>query len=83
LTNEYLAAEKLQSSSEKPDFTEMERLGSGALKRAVVEGDMDRGSMMAGQISGLIKKEETVDEIVQDYVNTAAATYRDRAKNFE
>lgn len=83
LTKRYLAAEKVQSSSDNPDFSEMEAIAKGALRRAVVEGNMDTGSMMAGQIAGLIKKEETVAEIIEDYVNVAQETYQKRKANFE
>lgn len=68
LTREYLQAEKEETSKETPDLDRLERLGNGALRRAVVEGDRDRGSMMAGQIAGLIKKEETCKEIIHDYM---------------
>lgn len=33
-----------------------EKIGQGALRKAVVDGDMDYGSVMAGQIAGLIKR---------------------------
>lgn len=35
---------------------ELEALGRGALRKAVVEGDVDNGSVMSGQIAGLVKK---------------------------
>lgn len=38
-------------------------LGAGALRNAVVDGDVVTGSVMAGQIAGLIRKEETCEEI--------------------
>lgn len=79
LTKEYLAVQKSITSDENPDFSELERLGSGALYRAVVEGDTKTGSMMAGQVSGLIKEEATVEEIILDYVNEAKQVYN--AKN--
>jgi len=83
LTKNYLAAEKKQASSDSPDFSEMEAIGKGALRRAVVEGDIDAGSMMAGQIAGLVKKEESVAEIIQDYVDVAYETYQNRKSSFE
>jgi enoyl-[acyl-carrier protein] reductase II len=83
LTKEYLAVQKSITSDEKPDFSELERLGSGALQRAVVEGNTKTGSMMAGQIAGLVNKEETVEEIILDYVNEAQRVYEDRARFFE
>ena len=83
LTKKYLAVQKAITSDEKPDFSELERLGSGALQRAVVEGDTKAGSMMAGQIAGLVDKEETVEEIILDYVNEAKRVYEDRARFFQ
>ncbi len=43
-----------------------ERLGAGALRRAVIEGDVERGSVMAGQIAGLVRREQTCAEIVAE-----------------
>lgn len=83
LTKTYLAEQKAITSDDEPDFTELERLGSGALYRAVVEGDTKTGSMMAGQVAGLVKKEQTVSEIILDYVNEATAVYQESARYFE
>lgn len=83
LTKEYLAIQKSITSDEKPEFSKLEELGEGALERAVVHGDTKAGSMMAGQIAGLIEKEETVKEIILDYVNGAKRAYTSRANYFE
>lgn len=83
LTKDYLAVQKSISSDEDPDFSELERLGSGALYRAVVKGDTKTGSMMAGQIAGLVDKEQTVEEIILDYVSEAKRVYKDRSPYFE
>ncbi len=83
LTQEYLSVEKSITSDEEPDFTELEELGAGALRRAVVEGDTKSGSMMAGQIAGLIKEEQTVQEIILDYVNEAEQVYAESKVYFE
>lgn len=40
----------------------------GALRKAVVDGDTVYGSVMAGQSAGLVKKEETCKEIIEDVV---------------
>jgi len=45
---------------------ELEALGAGALRKAVQDGDMDYGSVMAGQIAGLVKKEQTCREIIEE-----------------
>lgn len=71
LTREYLKVEKEITSDKTPDFTRLEELAKGALRRAVVEGDKNAGSFMSGQIAGLVDKEqscqEIIDEIMQDY----------------
>jgi len=45
---------------------ELEAMGTGALQLAAVEGDLKNGCFMAGQISGLIKKEQTAKEIIDE-----------------
>ncbi len=63
LSREYVRLEKLGTSAE-----ELEQLGVGGLKKAVIDGDVDNGSIMAGQIAGLIKKEKSCEEIIKDFV---------------
>lgn len=43
---------------------EMEQLGRGRLYKAAVEGDADYGSIMSGQIAGLINKEQSCEEMI-------------------
>lgn len=50
---------------------QLEELGAGALRRAAKEGDIDNGSVMAGQIAGLIRKEQTCREIVEEMFREA------------
>ena len=83
LTTQYLQVEKEETSKENPDFEKLEEMARGALRRAVVEGNTETGSMMAGQIAGLISKEESVQEIILDYVNSAKAVYGERQAFFE
>lgn len=80
LTREYLKAEKEETSKEKPDFDRLEKIGTGALRKAVVEGDKNYGSMMAGQIAGMITKEETCKEIIEDYMTTSKEVILAQAK---
>ena len=61
LTREYLKIEKSNSNSEK-----LESLTRGALRKAVIEGDTENGSVMAGQIAGLVKKEQSCKEIIEE-----------------
>ena len=44
--------------------SEIEQLGVGALAKAVVQGDMDYGSVMAGQIAAMVTKEQSCKEII-------------------
>lgn len=50
---------------------ELEALGRGSLPRAARDGDVINGSVMAGQVSGLINKEESCHDIIQDLMNGA------------
>ena len=45
---------------------ELEALGGGALRLAAVDGDDQKGSFMAGQIAGLVKKEQSAKEIIEE-----------------
>jgi len=60
---------KLEAQGVPPE--ELEKLGTGALRRAVVEGDVEMGSVMAGQISGLIKEIKPVKKIMDDIISEA------------
>lgn len=52
---------------------EIEHFWAGALRRAVVEGDIENGSLMAGQSVGLVKRVEPVREIIASVLKTALA----------
>lgn len=64
----YDKVEKEELAKEKPDLDRINKLGAGALEKAVVHGDVKEGSLMAGQICGLISKEQSVKEIIDDLV---------------
>ena len=53
------------------DFTAVEELGNGSLRKAVLEGDRDHGSFMAGEIAGLVKREESSKDIVEEVMQQA------------
>lgn len=65
-TREYLKLEK-----EGATFEELEKLTLGGLRKAVVDGDVIEGSVMAGQIAGLVKKEQTCAEMIQEIMAEA------------
>ena len=56
----------LQMENEGTDFEELESLTIGKLRDAVIDGDVKNGTVMAGQIAGLIKKEQTCKEIIDE-----------------
>lgn len=73
MTREYLNLEKKNTS-----FEELEHLTLGALRKAVVEGDVKMGTVMAGQIAGMIKKEQTCEEIINELMHEAEEVYKNR-----
>ena len=66
MTREYLKLEK-----ENADFMELEKLTLGSLRKAVQDGDIVNGTLMAGQIAGLIRREQTCREIIEETVQQA------------
>lgn len=61
-----LANEFLQLERSNAPIEEIEELGKGALAKAVKDGDINYGSLMAGQISGMVAKEQTANEIITE-----------------
>lgn len=66
MTREYLKMEKEGASLE-----ELEKVTLGSLRKAVVEGDVIDGTLMAGQIAGLVKKEQTCEEMIHEIMEQA------------
>ena len=61
-----MVTEYLKLESEGATLDELEHLTLGALRKAVVDGDVKMGSVMAGQISGLVKEQRTCKQIIDD-----------------
>ena len=59
---------------------EYEKLGTGKLKAASVDGDVEMGSLMSGQIAGLIKEEKTVKEVIDEIVSQTEDFIKNTAK---
>ena len=59
---------------------EIEHFWAGALRRAVIEGDVDNGSLMAGQSVGMVSREQTTAEIIAELVAQAEAALAARAR---
>lgn len=66
MTREYLKREK-----EGCTFEELEEMTIGSLRRAVQEGDTRNGSMMAGQIAGLVARRQSCAEMLQEIAGQA------------
>ena len=68
MTRQFSAMEKAGASVE-----ELERFGEGKLQLGVLEGDMEGGSLMSGQIAGLIKEVKPAAAIIREIVAEAEA----------
>lgn len=77
MTREYLKLEK-----EGKGLEEMEKLTLGSLRKAVFDGDKAGGSFMAGQIAGLIHKEQTAKEIIEEITAEACEIVKQRTEKF-
>ena len=66
MTREYNRLE-----AEGKSFEELEYLTLGSLRKAVMEGDVTNGTVMAGQIAGMITKEQTCKEMIEEMMNQA------------
>ncbi len=57
---------------------QIERYWAGALRRAVIDGDVETGSVMAGQSVGMVTREEPLADIIHELVDEAAAALGSR-----
>ena len=71
MTREYQRLEK-----EGVEFEKLERMTLGSLRRAVIDGDVMNGTVMAGQIAGMVNKEQTCREIITEMTTEAEAVIR-------
>lgn len=70
MAKNYLALEGKFESRE-----ELERLTLGSLRKAVVDGDVNSGSFMMGQIAGMIKEEKSMKDIIEGLMASLKQTY--------
>jgi len=77
MTRQYLELEKNGA-----DFMELEKLTLGSLRNAVIDGDVVTGTVMAGQIAGLIKEEKSCKEIVEEIVSDCKTVLNGAANKF-
>jgi enoyl-[acyl-carrier protein] reductase II len=59
---------------------EYEELGAGKLKAAAIDGDIENGSFMSGQIAGMIIEEKTVKEVIEEIIQQAESFISDFPK---
>ena len=59
---------------------EIEKFGAGSLRKAAVEGDMENGSIMAGQIAALVKEEQPAARIIREMFAQAEQLLAEAAK---
>lgn len=71
MTREYLKMEKAGAS-----FEELEKITLGSLRKAVMEGDVINGTVMAGQSAGLVKEEQTCRQIIDAVMEQAEILLR-------
>ncbi|AOY77350.1 enoyl-[acyl-carrier-protein] reductase FabK [Clostridium formicaceticum] len=65
------AKEIARLEKENVPFEELEQIGIGKLRLAVVEGDIENGSVMAGQIAAMVKDIKSCEEIIDEVINDA------------
>lgn len=73
-----LTRQVLKLEKQNADEEEINALCIGKLTAAVVDGDMDYGSVMSGQVAGLVKKEQSAAEIIEEMFKEVEAVYEDR-----
>ena len=78
MTRKYLKME-----AEGATLEELEVMTLGSLRRAVVEGDVKEGSLMAGQIAGLLNKRQTCKEIIEEMMTEAVDVMGEAARRFQ
>ena len=77
MSNEYIKKEQ-----EGATLEELERLTLGGLRKAVVEGNVKEGSLMAGQVAGLVKKQYTCKELIEKVVTEGQQVIENRLAEF-
>ena len=68
--------------SQKDAQLEIEHFWAGALRKAVIDGDIEGGSLMAGQSVGMVTREQSTAEILGELIDQALATLGGRACRF-
>lgn len=68
--------------AQKDAQLEIEHFWAGALRKAVIEGDVEGGSLMAGQSVGMVTREQSTAEILAELIDQAIASIAGRARRY-
>lgn len=82
LASDYIELEREIIRNNSEDIEPLNQLATGSLERAVFEGDIENGSLMAGQVAGLIQKEETCQEIIDTIMSEVKTLYENQQSFF-
>lgn len=83
LKNRFTRAFTERENDPESTDEELTSFGTGALRKAVKEGDWENGSFLCGQIAGLVKKEQTCKEILEEIVAEAETVLKNAASRCE
>jgi enoyl-[acyl-carrier protein] reductase II len=75
---EVIEAVRSGKMEQKEAQLEIEHFWAGALRRAAIDGDVENGSLMAGQSVGMVTREQSTVEILEELVTQATEALRDR-----
>ena len=78
MAREYLALEKRGATLE-----ELEQLTLGGLRRAVLEGDVETGSVMSGQVAGMLHEIKPVRQIFEELYSGGKAVLEATSKEWQ
>jgi len=77
-----LAKQFLEMEARGASKEEIEKLGIGRLKMAVVDGDVDNGSVMSGQVAGMVNERTTTKEILEGFMKELEEEKENICKTF-
>ena len=78
---EVIEAHNKGAMDQKAAQLEIERFWAGALRRAVIDGDVENGSLMAGQSVGMVTKEQPCADIIRELIEQAIAVLMTRYRS--
>ena len=77
-----MAKEYVKREKEGVDMLELEKYTLGSLRRAVFEGDVDTGSLMAGQVAGMINEIKPIKIIIKELFDDCATEFKKLESEF-